>query len=40
MMVFERNDALVVGAFRRGEFDYLEAVGEISGTDFFRSITS
>lgn len=40
MMLFERNDALVVEAFRRGEFDYLEAVGEISETDFFRSITS
>jgi hypothetical protein len=40
MMLFERNDSLVVEAFRRGEFDYLEAVGEISETDFFRSITS
>ena len=40
MMLFECNDALVVGAFRQGEFDYLEAVGEISETDFFRSITS
>jgi len=40
MMLFERNDALVVAAFRRGEFDYLEGVGEISETDFFRTITS
>jgi hypothetical protein len=39
-MLFERNDALVVEAFRRGEFDYLEGVGEISETDFFRAITS
>jgi hypothetical protein len=40
MLLFERNDALVVEAFRRGEFDYLEGVGEISETDFFRVITS
>jgi Transposase DDE domain len=40
MLLFERNDALVVEAFRRGEFDYLEGVGEISETDFFRSISS
>lgn len=37
-MVFERNDLLVVEAFRRGEFDFLEGVGEISETDFFRAI--
>ena len=40
MMLFERNDALVVEAFRRGKFDYLEGVGEISETDFFRTITT
>lgn len=36
--VFERNDRLVVEAFQRGEFDFLEGVGEISETDFFRTI--
>lgn len=40
MMLFERNDAFVIEAFRRGEFDYLEGVGEISETDFFRTITT
>lgn len=38
-MYFERNDALVIEAFRRGEFDYLEGVGEVSEVDFFRAIT-
>ena len=37
-MLFERNDAVVIEAFRRGEFDYLEGVGEVSETDFFRAI--
>jgi len=37
-MVFERNDLLVIEAFQRGEFDFLEGVGEISETDFFRAI--
>ena len=37
-MLFERNDALVLEAFRRGEFDYLEGVGEVSEADFFRAI--
>lgn len=36
--LYERNDALVVEAFRRGEFDYLEGVGEVSEADFFRAI--
>jgi hypothetical protein len=36
---FERNDAWVIEAFRRGEFDYLEGVGEVSEADFFRAIT-
>ena len=40
MVLFERNDALVIEAFRRGEFDYLEGVSEISETDFFRTITT
>jgi len=39
-MLFERNDALVIEAFCRGEFDYLDAVGEIPEADFFRAITS
>ena len=38
-MLFERNDALVLEAFRQGEFDYLEGVGEVSEADFFRAIT-
>jgi hypothetical protein len=38
-MLFERNDALVVEAFGRGEFDYLEGAGEVSETDFFRAMT-
>lgn len=36
---FERNEAWVIEAFRRGEFDYLEGVGEVSEVDFFRAIT-
>lgn len=39
-MLYERNDRLVIEAFRRGEFDYLEGVGEVSETDFFRAIAS
>lgn len=39
-MLFERNDRLVCDAFRRGEFDYIDAAGEISETDFFRAIAS
>lgn len=39
-MLYERNDAFVVEAFRRGDFDYLEAVGGIPEADFFRAITS
>jgi hypothetical protein len=39
LMYFERNDALVIEAFRWGEFDYLEGVGEVSEGDFFRAIT-
>ena len=38
-MYFERNDALVVEAFRRGELDYLVGVGEVSEVDFFRALT-
>ena len=37
-MLFERNDAFVVEAFRRGDFDYLEGVGEVPEADFFRAI--
>ena len=36
--LYERNDSLVIEAFRRGEFDYLEGVGEINETDFFRAL--
>lgn len=38
-MLFERNDHLVIEAFQRGEFDYLEGAGEISEMDFFRAIS-
>ena len=38
-MLFERNDARVLEAFRRGEFDYVDALGEVSEADFFRAIT-
>ena len=37
-MLFERNDAFVVEMFRRGEFDYLEGVGEVPEANFFRAI--
>jgi hypothetical protein len=37
-MLYERNDSYVIEAFRRGEFDYLEGVGEVSEVDFFRVI--
>jgi hypothetical protein len=37
-MLFERNDAFVVAAFERGEFDYLEGVGEVPEANFFRAI--
>jgi len=36
--LFERNDALVIEAFRRGEFDYLEGAQEVCEADFFRAI--
>ncbi len=39
-MLFERNDTLVMEAFRRGAFDYLEGVGEVSEANFFRAIAS
>lgn len=38
-MLFERNEGLVLEAFRHGEFDYLEGVGEVSEADFFRALT-
>ena len=37
-MLFERNDAFVVDAFQRGEFDYLEGVGEVPEANYFRAI--
>jgi hypothetical protein len=37
-MLFERNDALVIEAFRQGEFDYLEGVGEVPEANFFWAI--
>jgi hypothetical protein len=37
--LFERNDRQVLEAFRRGEFDYVDAIGEVSEADFFRVIT-
>jgi hypothetical protein len=38
MKSFERNDKLVIEAFQRGEFDYLEGASEISETKFFQAI--
>jgi hypothetical protein len=38
-MLYERNDSYVIEAFRQGEFDYLEGVGEVSEADFFRAVT-
>jgi Transposase DDE domain len=38
-MLYERDDAYVIEAFRRGEFDYLEGAGEVSEADFFRALT-
>ncbi len=38
VQLFERNDAFVIAAFRRGEFDYLEGVGEVPEANFFRAI--
>src|SRR5260370_8399517 len=38
-MLFERDDARVLEAFRRGEFDYVDPIGEVSEADFFRVIT-
>ena len=37
-MLYERNDSYVIEAFREGDFDYLEGVGEVSEADFFRAI--
>jgi hypothetical protein len=37
-MLFERNDAFVIEAFQRGEFDYLEGAGEVPEANFFRAI--
>jgi hypothetical protein len=37
-MLYERNDSYVIEAFRQGEFDYLEGVGEVSEVDFFRAL--
>ena len=37
-ILYERNDEYVIEAFRRGEFDYLEGVGEVSEADFFRAL--
>jgi len=39
VQLYERNQAFVIEAFRRGEFDYLEGVGEVPEADFFRAIT-
>ena len=38
-MLFERDDARVLETFRRVEFDYVDAIGEVSEADFFRVIT-
>jgi hypothetical protein len=38
-MLYEHDDARVLEAFRRGEFDYVDAIGEVQEADFFRLIT-
>jgi hypothetical protein len=38
LQLYERNQAFVIEAFRRGEFDYLEGVGEVPEANFFRAI--
>lgn len=38
VMLYERNDEEVRKALRRGEFDYLEAAGEVHEAEFFRAI--
>ena len=38
LWLYERNDARVIEAFRRGEFDYLEGAQEVHEADFFRAI--
>jgi hypothetical protein len=38
LWLYERNDAVVIEAFRRGEFDYLEGAQEVNEADFFRAI--
>jgi hypothetical protein len=38
-MLYERDDARVLQAFRGGEFDYGDAIGEVQEADFFRLIT-
>jgi len=37
-MYFERNDAFVVDAFQRHEFDYLEGVGKVPEANFLRAV--
>lgn len=37
-ILYERNDSFVIEAFRRGEFDYLEGVGEVSEAEFFQAL--
>ncbi|HYL11753.1 MAG TPA: transposase, partial [Terriglobales bacterium] len=38
-MLYEHDDARVLEAFRRGEFDYVDAIGEVQEADFFRLLT-
>ena len=38
--LLERNDERVLEAFRHGEFDYVDAIGEVSEADFFRAVTA
>jgi hypothetical protein len=36
--LFEHDEERVLEAFRRGEFDYVDAIGELSEEDFFRAV--
>jgi len=38
VQLYERKQVFVIEAFRRGEFDYLEGVGEVAEADFFRAL--
>ena len=38
LVIYEENRPLVLQALENGDFDYIEAAGEVFETDFFRYI--